>query len=261
MKKLYGLINFEFRYIFKIVLAISLLLIIGQNILLYLTARDYLTSHRYLPFENLISLSGAPIGFYICFTLVLATCVYSVLSNYVGSKSIYTLMTLPQNRSFIYISKLLAGVASVLMLIAAQFISVFCGYGLFSTSIESYKGSIIYLEKPVNALFLAFIKSDLLRMIFPLSMENLISTVSIFISIIIGVYYVTYSIQARRYLHVGLVIINIILIIFVLSYRRNALNGVWNDHNLFVYSALFLVFAAFYVWQSIRWIRRSSTIS
>ncbi|MHB8064093.1 MAG: hypothetical protein ACYDG2_15945 [Ruminiclostridium sp.] len=112
MKRLFGLINFEFRFIYTIVFTISLLLIVGQNILLYFAARDYV-SGRYLPFENLISLSGVPIVFYICFALMLGSCLYIVLSNYIGGKSIYTLMTLPQNRSYIYISKLFAGVTCV----------------------------------------------------------------------------------------------------------------------------------------------------
>ena len=147
------------------------------------------------------------------------------------------------------------------MLIAAQFISIFCGFLLFSTSIRSYKEDIIILEKPVNALFLAFLRSDFLRMLFPLSIESLFSTISIFVSIICGVYYVVFSIQARKYIYIGLALINIILIIFVLTYQRNALSGIWKDHNLFIYSVLFIVLAAFYVWQSIRWIKRSSTLS
>jgi len=259
LNKLYKLINYEFRCIYKNVLAIGLLLILGQNFLLYISSREYLPN-GYIPFENLISISGVPIVFYICFTMILASCIYSVLSNYIGSKSIYTLMTLPQNRSYIYLSKLFTGITSILMLIAAQFISIFCGYALFSTSIGTYEDSVLKLEKPVNALFLAFIRSDFLRMLFPLNIESLIYTATIFISIICSIYYVIYGIQARKYIYVGLALINVILIIFVLTYRSNALTGVWKDHNLSIYSALFLLLSVYYSYQSISWIKRGSTL-
>lgn len=259
MKKLYGLMNFEFRYIFKFIVAISLLLIVGQNILLYLAVRNY-SPNEYIPFENLISASGVPFVFFACFALLIGICIYSVISNNIGSKSIYTLMTLPQGRIFIYISKILTGFISFLMLIAAQFLSIFSGYLLFSTSITEWVGGeLIKNEEPVNALFLAFIRSDYLRILFPMSLESFISTLTVLISIICGLYYAIYSIQSRKFVYLGLVLSNAILIIYVLIYRINVMNG-WETQNLFIYSTIFVVLSVFYVWKSIKWINKSSIL-
>ncbi|WP_027629270.1 hypothetical protein [Ruminiclostridium cellobioparum] len=86
MKKLYKLINFQFGFISRLVLLECLLLIVAQNMLLYITAGDY-PADRYIPFEKLIALSGVSLAFYIGFTSTLAGCVYSILSDYSGSRA------------------------------------------------------------------------------------------------------------------------------------------------------------------------------
>lgn len=258
MKNLYSLINFEFRTIYKLVLGISVLLIAGQNLLLYLAGRDYL-SGKYIPFEKLISISGAPVLFYICCAMLTACCVYNAAANYIGSKSIYTLMTLPQSRSLIFIAKVTSAAVGMLMLAASQVISIFTGYFLFASPISSVENGQLVLQKPVNGLFLAFVRSDFLRILFPLNLESLLSTVFISVSVLLAVFFVIFCVQSHRYMNMGISLINIILVIYVLMYRINVMDG-WRKQNLYLYSLVFAGLVVYYIRQSIKWMDRGSIL-
>ncbi len=258
MKNLYRLINFEFGIICKFMLGISILLISGQNLLLYLAGRDYF-SGRYIPFEKLISISGLPVLFYICLGLVLACCIYGVLANYMGSKSVYTLMTLPQSRGSVFMAKAAADAIGLLMLVAAQFVSIFIGYLLFSSSIPSAENGEIVLEKPVNGLFLAFVRSDFLRILFPLNMESFISTLSILISVLLAVFFIIFCLQSGKYLNIGFAILNIVLVIYIITCRANAMIG-WREPNLYLYSLILAGLCIYYIRQSMRWIARGTVM-
>ncbi|MDF2986940.1 MAG: hypothetical protein K0R50_2450 [Eubacterium sp.] len=259
MRNLYKLINFEFRLVYKLVLLISLLLISGQNILLFIVTKDY-SEGRYIPFEKLVSISGIPVVFYLCFVLILAVCVYSVVSNYTSSKSIYTLMTIPDSRLSIFLSKVISGFIYFIMLIAAQLLSIFLGYLLFSTSfvITGSNGTFVY-EKPVNGLFLAFVRSDFLRLLFPLSGESFISTVSIWVSILLGIFFVSFCILSRKYITIIFPLVNILLVIFVINYRSiTVVEG--RNQNLYLYSIILAALCVFYVYQSVKWIKNSAVL-
>lgn len=258
MRILYKLINHEFRFIYKLVILIAVILILGQNILIYIAARDY-PPGRYIPFEDLLKVSGAPVVFYICFVLILACYVYSVVSNYYGSKSIYTLMSIPGSRPLIYLSKVISGFIYLMMLASSQFISIFLGYLFFSTSytVSDTEGFLSF-EKPVNGLFLAFVRSDFLRFLFPMSGESVVSTCIIAVSVMLGIFFASYCILAHRYFQLGFPLINLFIVILVGNKRNNALYG--ENQNLYIYSFILLALGIYYVYQSIRWLKKSAIL-
>lgn len=259
MKKLYKLINFQFGFISRLVLLECLMLIVAQNMLLYITAGDY-PADRYIPFEKLIALSGVSSVFYIGFALTLAGCVYSVLSDYSGSKGIYTLMAIPDGRSAVYFSKVIPGFIYLLMLICSQLISILTGYMLFSTPFSAVvTDGLISYSRPVNGLFLAFVRSDFLRLLFPLSAESFSSTFLMEISLILGIFFMSYAVLARRYWQLVFPLINIMIIIFEVN-KRNASVLADMNRNLYVSSIVLFVFSVFYIYQSIRWIRSSAIL-
>lgn len=258
MKGFYRLLNYDFGQMSKIMCGISLILIMAQNLLLSSCLKSN-SQYKYIPYEKLIDMSGVTFVFYLCLALTAACCVYSIVANYIGSKSIYTLMTLPGMRRKVYFSKLTAGAAAFLMLLAAQFISVFIGFKLFSTQIVRYDSSGMVAEHPVNGLFLAFIRSDFLRILFPLSPESFISTAAIFISLLCGIYYVILCIQSKKYINISIAFVNFVAVLFVLNYRVNAFEG-WKYHNLYIYSGLFIAASAYYIWQCINWTEKSKNL-
>ena len=259
MKNLYKLINFQFGFIYRLVLIECLLLIVVQNILLYITKEDN-PADRYIPFEKLIALSGLPAVFYIGFVLTLAGCVYSVLSDYSGSKGIYTLMTIPGGRYCIYFSKVIPGLIYFLMLICSQLISILSGYMFFSTPISvNVADGLISYSRPVNGLFLAFVRSDFLRLLFPMSAESFISTFMMEISLILGIFFISYAVLARRYRQLVFPLLNILTVIFEVN-KRNASVLAGGNQNLYVFSIILFVFSLFYVYQSIKWLKNSAIL-
>lgn len=258
MRNLYKLINHEFRFIYKLVIIISVILVLGQNLLIYISAGEY-TSGRYIPFEDLLSESGVPVVFYICFVLILACCVYSVISDYYGSKSIYTLMSIPGSRPYIFLSKTISGFIYLIMLATSQIISIFLSYLLFSTSytVIEANGLISYV-RPVNGLFLAFVRSDFLRLLFPMSSEGIASNCMIAVSVILAVFFTSYCILAHRYFYLIFPVLNLLFVISVVNKKNNALYS--ENQNLFLYSIILLAFSTYYVYQNIRWLRKSAIL-
>lgn len=258
MKRFYRLLNYDFNIIFKFMCGISLILIIGQNLLL----SSYVSNNSpsaYIPFDKLIDMSGVPFVFYFCMVMSAACCVYSVVANFIGSKSIYTLMSLPGMRKKVYFSKLTTGAAALLMLFAAQLISIFIGFMLFSTSITTYENGNVTSERPVNGLFLAFTRSEFLRVLFPISPESFISTAAIIISVLCGIYFVIFCIQSGKYINILITFINIVTVIYIVNYRVNELRGL-KHHNLYIFSSFFIAVSVYYIWQSITWVEQGKNL-
>src|SRR5690606_18639266 len=76
------------------------------------------------------------IAFGLAFAAACALCIWNIVYNYHGSKSIYTLLTLPQKRSYLYFSKLITFMMFFLVLLTAQLISAILGYALFAPKIR-----------------------------------------------------------------------------------------------------------------------------
>jgi hypothetical protein len=259
--KLLYLINFEMQQFLKPLLKGSALLILCQQLLISIAAKR---TSLYIPYEELFASSGAVTVFFLAFAAGCGLVLLSVLSNYYGSKSIYTLMTLPQNRSRLYYSKLIAGFMVFLILITAQLISALLGYFLYAPKIQKVlqetgpSGVKFIYEHAKNGLFLAFVRSGFFRLLYPLSLESLVSTIAILVSFLCGLYYGVFSERSRSYLRFAPVMLQVGYIVYILNYRLNAYLGFYEYQSLYLHSAVLLSFAAFFIWDSIRLIRRSA---
>jgi len=69
-------------------------------------------AYNYIPYEEFFATSGSTIVFLLSFATICGLCIMTMISNYFGSKSIYTLMTLPQDRRYFYFSKLVSGLTN-----------------------------------------------------------------------------------------------------------------------------------------------------
>lgn len=174
MLKLYKLLNYEVSQHLLKVLIICAGAVVSPLILLN-RATDH--SNFYKHFETIYESSGCIIVFAIFFAAICGICIQSFYSNYFGSKSIYALITLPMKREGIYFGKLISFFIYFLMFFAAQLISIFAAYGIASSKIAQWEGGKYLMN---NGLFLAFLRSGFLRILLPLRLEGIVSTVSIF---------------------------------------------------------------------------------
>ncbi|NLB43450.1 MAG: ABC transporter permease subunit, partial [Clostridiales bacterium] len=125
MSKLIYLINMEVRR-FRWTLAVMVVILISfQQILLGISAGN---NYRYVPYEEFFNSSGAVIVFGLAFAACCALSIWSIVYNYHGSKSIYTLVTRPQKRSQLYLSKLITCLMFFLILMTTQLLSALLGY-------------------------------------------------------------------------------------------------------------------------------------
>jgi hypothetical protein len=260
MKLLY-LINFEMRRFIKPLLTVSALLILCQQILMGIAAKS---TYMYIPYEEFFITSGAAAVFYLAFAACCGLCILSVLSNYHGSKSIYTLMTLPQDRSKLYFSKLVSGSMAFLVLFTVQIISAMLGYVFFTPKIQrtvqetSPYGAMFIFEHAKNGLFLAFVRSQLFRLIYPLGLEGLVSTISILISFLCGLYYGVFSERSKGYFRFVPIVAQVGYSIYIIHYRLNAPLGFNEPQNLYLHSIVLIGLTAFFIWDSIRLVRKSA---
>jgi len=252
MKNYYRLLNYELVSLLRPLIILCLGTIITPLPLLKQAMQDYSNQHN--RFENVYLTSGCIVVFVIYFAALCGICIKSIYDNYWGSKSIYTLMTLPVKREIVYLSKLTAFFICSIGLIAAQLISIFLGYALFApTLIRSIDGEVYY-PRMRNGLFLAFIRSDFLRIILPLSIEGFISSLVILIAIVSSLYYGILCERSRRFIGYLPIMATIVIIIYALSQRINM------DGNIYLMSLILLLFSAFFIWHGIRLVKRSAIV-
>jgi hypothetical protein len=191
VKKLLYLINFEFTNSIKKVLLLCLAMAVTQNLsLMILGSRQ---AYAYLRFENVLSISMYSQIFYLFFAALLGLQFYIFHKDYSGGKGIYTSMTLPTKRSYIFISKYVSALCSFLILVLFQIINVFITYGL-------YLSNYYYTPKVRNGLYMAFIRDEFLNSFFPqhpigfaIGFFILISTATFSLSLVI-------SIKSKKYI-------------------------------------------------------------
>lgn len=259
MRRMYCLLNNEFRTLYRIVLIICVILITLQQFLLIKSMEHY--SNWFERFEFLFSKSGCIIVFLVCFFILCGLCIFNAYSNYTDSKSIYTLLTLPLPREYMYFSKLICYAICFLTLLASQVISAWAGYGIISVYITSKPTENTVL--PINnGLFLAFIRSDFFRIILPFGFNSFLSSLAIFINLVCTMYYGVICERSKRYFRFVIVILNLSLIIFSLIYRINSLTMLGLYKNSYIHSltaALFLT-TAFIIYDSLRLIKKSAIV-
>ncbi len=120
-----------------------------------------------LRFETMMSRAGLEMLFAVVYAMYLVGVAFSTTADIVGTKSIYTLLSIPGGSKWIYISKLIAALMWGLMLLACLLLSVLMSYGIYA-SFYRQEYYIDFFMK--NGLFLAFVRSPLLRMLLPMSL-------------------------------------------------------------------------------------------
>lgn len=268
-KKFYYLLNHEINSTYKSMLLISGLLIILENILFYFTAENYLDGRHYLPFEVLIANSGTSIIFLVGIMATLFVCCSIVMMNYFRSKSIYTLMSIPFDRKYVYSAKLTVMLLYFGLLISAQIISILIGYVLFKSPIStdtqityadcSY-GAII-INTPIyatNGLFIAFMRSDFLRLLLPYSINYLLFNLILLLALATMTYHACLILLSgyKPYWLISLLIPLACIGKFILI----RLNEPYYNYEAFCYICLLAVCTLFYIKHSLHLIKQSKCI-
>lgn len=252
MSKLYKLLNYEVSQHISKVLVICACTVVSPLILLN-RAVDY--TNYYKRIETIYESSGCIIAFAVFFAAICGICVQSFYSNYFGSKSIYTLTTIPMKREAVYFSKLISFFIYFLMLLAAQLISVFIAHGMIASQIAKWEGGKYLMN---NSLFLAFIRSGFLRILLPLGLEGIISTVSIFAAIVCSIYYAMLCERSKRYWGFLPIAAVIYILARVITYRLNQNESYPKYINLNVFSLILICFCCFFIWHGIRLYKRGA---
>jgi hypothetical protein len=252
MIKLYKILNYEVSQHLAKVLIICAGTLVSPLMLLN-RAIDY--SNYYKRFETIYESSGYIIVFAVFFAAICGICFQSFYSNYFGSKSIYTLVTIPMKREAIYFSKLISFFIYFLMFFAAQLISVFIAHGMISSQVARCEDGKYLIN---NSLFLAFIRSGFLRILMPLGLEGIVSTVSMFAVIVCGLYYAMLCERSKRFWGFAPIAAVIYILVRVITYRLNQ-GALYPEYvNLYVFSIILFCFCGFFIWHGIRLYKRGA---
>lgn len=268
-KKFYYLLNYELNSTYKSMLLISALLIILENILFYFTAHNYMDGRHYLPFEMLIAHSGTHIIFLIGTMATLFICCSIVMTNYFQSKSIYTLMSIPFDRKYVYSAKLTVMLLYFGLLISAQIISILIGYLLFKSPI-SMNTQITYthdfygadiINTPLyatNGLFIAFMRSAFLRLLLPYSMSYILFNLILILTLTTMTYHACLLLLSgyKPYWLISLLIPLACISRFILI----RLDEPYYNYKALCYICLLTVCTIFYIKHSLHLIKQSKCI-
>jgi len=255
MKGFYRLLNFEFSTMSRALLILCLGLITTQAFFINLAMKDYV--NIYNRFEVIYSTSGCIIIFLVYFAVLCVYFLKSIYMYYWGSKSIYTLLSLPVKREVVYFSKLAAFFITFLSFFAAQLISVLLSYSIVVSKVTGFEEGKYLMN---NGLFLAFIRSGFLRIILPLTTEGIVSTASIAITIIITIYYGALCERSKRYWGFIFIAAAVFLIIHILNYRMSKPVYHLEYKNLYIYSGMLLSLSGFFLWHSIKLVKTGAIV-
>ncbi|WP_239619117.1 ABC transporter permease [Cohnella mopanensis] len=255
MKGLYRLINIEFAkwLVFTAILCIAA--IIMPLIVLPNKLKNYNEHTVNARFEDLYISSGNVMWFVIFLALIFAFLLKTVYADYWGSKSIYNYLTLPVKREALYFSKLFVFATCLLMLLASQLISIRLGYALYADKVGSYGDGQFVMH---NGFFLAMIRSEFFRLLLPLSFSRMLSTFGIFLVAATGFYYGALCERSRKYYGFAPIVAAIWITINVIGYRMSEEIHYSELKGLYVSSVSLLVLSGFFVWHSLRIIKRGA---
>lgn len=148
--------------------------------------------------EEAMSAAGFAPLFLVMLVLSMVVLGWSITRRWVGSKSIYTLCSLPAARTWLYLCWLISGITLMMMLAAGQFISIMLAHNQYERVIIEY-----LFENPdapdvplmSNALFYAFIRWDFLRPFLPytfseamISLIFLVSPAALTVRLVLGIF-------------------------------------------------------------------------
>ncbi len=239
MKRFSYLLNTELSGLLKPVCLIVLFNVAAQLLLAWLANQSGV---RYNRFEGFYGEAGCITIFCISLLVLLGLLVFHFYSHWWGSKSIYTLMTLPIKRNTAYISMLSVFYLVLIFFLATNLVAVVLCYGLFHSQISNviYPGNVFE-----NGLYLAFVRSDFLRMLVPLTTEGFFSSLSLLALLPAAVLYGAISERSMRYLNLIPVGIAFVLMGLTVTRRLNHQGG------LLLLTLGMVAFMSFFVWHSL----------
>lgn len=255
MKLFYRLLQYEFGGLLRGTLLLALGAIVTP--LLFLNAhmqRDFAEVQRY---EHIFNESGALLSLLIYFAALHGLLLKSVYAGYWGGKSVYSLLTLPVRREYLYLSKMSAFMVSLLVFWAASAVGIWLGFELLDSKVLHATNG---LGVSHNGMFLAVIRSDFLSLILPLGASGLLSTISIGAALATGVYYCALCERSKRYWGFVVAAAAMFLMIRVFTYRIGLPDAYFSDFNLNVSSYALLAFAAWFVGHGIRLVKRGAIV-
>ncbi|TCK99718.1 hypothetical protein EDC19_0076 [Natranaerovirga hydrolytica] len=262
MRKFLYLWDHEFKHIGNDTLRIAMLSSVMQ---LFFLHRNQVDPRNFMPFEQMFAESGAIIIAMFSFVAMCGLCVMSFNYNFNQSKSIYTLMTLPQSRVHMIFSKIAAWFTGFVVLILNQILIGIIGFKLFEPILQrrTYNGIVPtgMVEEPItNGLFLFFTRSHFYRILMPLTLEGIVSSLAIITSIIFAIYYVLICQKSYGYKGMFILIVQLTIIIYVLRYRTQFPDYYFDAtyHNLYISSIILLGITGFYIRQIIYLIKKST---
>lgn len=217
-------------------------------------------NYRYYErFETLYASSGSIIVFILFFTLLCGWFLKTCYENYARGKSIYTMLALPVKREALYFSKVVSFAIALLALIAAQLLSVLLFYGWFIAGAANADQPELLMH---NGLFLAFLRSEFLRILLPLHWQGMLSTFSMFVAVVVGVYYGALCERSKRYW--GFIVIwgAAMIMIRMLLYRLEEVrySPFYDTLNLPLYSGLLLFLCGWMVWHSLHLLKKGAIV-
>lgn len=251
----YRLVQNEFKAWHRAITLICLGAIVSQLGLLYSATRYSRAEWPYERFEDLYVSSGCVAVFLVFFAAACGFFLKTFYAQYWGSKSVYTYLTLPVKRETVYASKLAVFISCLLMLIAAQFISIRLGYGLFAARLDAYSEGQLSMR---NGLFLAVIRSEFFRILLPLNVSRILSSLCILVALATALYYGVLCERSKKYWGIGIIIAAFFIMIKVLGYRMSETIYFSPPSGLYPSSVLLLILSGFFVWHGIRLMKRGA---
>lgn len=248
--------NYELGELLRDVLLLCGAFIAASLILVANELSHYSSYSVHERFEDIYNASGMPILFLLGMLLLVAIFIKSIYAAYWGSKSIYTLLTLPVKREVLYLSKLCAFAISTMLLLCAQLIGFVLSYRYMVQKVASYSSGEFEMT---NGLFLAFIRSDFMRLLWPYGAMNLISTVSICLVILTGVYYLAICERSRRKWGWVLLPVVLWLLIDVIGRRLEPVYE-YSTIKVAINSVLLLAISVVFIWHSIHLMKKSAIV-
>ncbi|XID90192.1 hypothetical protein ACF3MZ_16710 [Paenibacillaceae bacterium WGS1546] len=255
MKGLYRLLNVEFAKWIVFIAALCAASILLPLLLLHRMVRNYNEYAVHERFEELYASSGMPMLFLAILALACVYFLVTIYADYWGSKSIYTYLTLPVRRESLYFGKLIAFLACLLLLWASHLIGIRLGYALVAARIGGYAEGEFLMH---NGYFLAMIRSDLFRLLLPLGFGRLLSTLGILFVVATGFYYGALCERSRKYFGFAALAAAFWIAFDVVVYRLNESAHYFEPRSLYLSSGLLFATGGFFVWHSLRLIRRGA---
>ncbi|WP_148091936.1 ABC transporter permease, partial [Paenibacillus sp. 598K] len=208
MRGYYRLLNTELQAMGWGLWALCGAAIVVPLLLLQLTVSGMSVDTALRRYEDIYAASGSIAAFVLLLVLLLGLFAVSLYRNYWGSKSIYTLLTLPVRAGTVYWSKLSAYALALLLFLLAHLVGARLGYGLVQGAVERYSSEDWTMA---GGWFLAVARSSFFRLLLPLTWEGVLSSVSMALALLTGLFYAILLERSRRWF--GLPFVSVIILI------------------------------------------------